>query len=84
MPVLSERTLKALRLNTAGYVYNFDRMMYINRGEKKAFSIEYIDDNPESEIASHIQEANSEGDWRFYTSIPLSEGIKRELKRVLQ
>jgi hypothetical protein len=70
-------------LDSAGYAYNFDRMMYINRGAKKAFSIEFIDDNPESEIASKIQEPNSE-EWRFYTSLPMSEGTEKELKRVLQ
>jgi hypothetical protein len=71
-------------LDSAGYAYNFDRMMYINRLAKKAFSIEYIDDNPEAVIASRIYEPNSEEQWRFYTSLPMSEGTEKELKRVLQ
>ncbi len=43
-------------LDSAGYAYNFDRMMYINRHAKKAFSIEYIDDHPESVIVTRIHE----------------------------
>jgi hypothetical protein len=81
MPRLSTKTHI---LDRAGYAYNFDRMMYINRQAKKAFSIEFIDDNPEAEIASRIQEPNEEADWHFYTSLPMSEGSKKELKRVLQ
>jgi hypothetical protein len=84
MPTLSEKTLKTLRLTAAGYAYNFDRMMYINRQAKKAFSIEFIDDNPESVIASRIHEPNREQDWCFYTSLTMSKGVEKELKRVLQ
>jgi hypothetical protein len=83
MPLLSEKTLKALRLDEAGYAYNFDRMMYINRQVKKAFSREYVEDNPESVIASNIKEPNDDGDWHFYMNTQ-SESVKRELKRVLQ
>jgi len=71
-------------LDSAGYAYNFDRMMYINRQAKKAFSIEFIDDNPKAVIASRIQEPNPEEEWRFYTSLQMSEGTRKELKRVLQ
>jgi hypothetical protein len=75
---------KTQLLDSAGYVYNFDRMMYINRQAKKAFSIEFIDDNPESVIATHIHEPNRERDWRIYTNLQMSEGTRKELNRVLQ
>jgi hypothetical protein len=81
MPRQAEKTHL---LDSAGYAYNFDRMMYINRGAKKAFSVEFIDDHQEIEIASRIQEPNDEQEWRFYTSLPMSEGTKKELTRVLQ
>ncbi len=71
-------------LDTAGYSYNFDRMMYINREAKKAFSVEFIDDHPETEIRSKIQEPSPDEDWSFYTNSDLSEGTRKELKRVLQ
>jgi hypothetical protein len=80
---MSRQPEKTTLLDSAGYAYNFDRMMYINRQAKKAFSIEYIEDNPESVIASHIHEPGSE-EWRIFTSLPMSEGTERELKRVLQ
>ncbi len=76
--------IKTPLLERAGYRYNFDRMMYINRDAKKAFSIEFVDDKPETEIIEKIQEPNEEADWRFYTSLPMSEGSKKELKRVLR
>jgi len=79
--VLTEKTQI---LDAAGYRYNYDRMMYINRQAKKAFSVEYIDDNPESEISSRIHEPNDAADWHFYTSLPMSEGTRKELKKVLQ
>jgi hypothetical protein len=81
MPRQSEKTHL---LDSAGYVYNFERMMYINRQAKKAFSYEYIDDNPESVIASSIQEPNKKQDWLIYTNLPMSEGTEQEIKRVLQ
>jgi hypothetical protein len=81
MPRQAEKTHL---LDNAGYAYNFDRMMYINRHAKKAFSIEFIDDHPEEEIRSKIQEPTDEEDWHFYTNSNLSEGARRELKRVLQ
>ena len=83
MPGQSEKTHL---LDRAGYVYNFERMMYINRQAKKAFSYEYIDDNPVSEIESKIQgpEQANVGDWNIYTSLHMPEGIKKELIRVLQ
>ena len=44
----------------AGYTYNFDRDLYINRAAKKAFSLEFVDDKPEEELAQRVQE-NSGG-----------------------
>jgi hypothetical protein len=81
---MPSQTEKTQLLDTAGYAYNFDRMMYINRKVKKAFSIEFVDDNPQSELASKIQEPKCDDDWRFYTNLPMSEGTEKELKRVLQ
>jgi hypothetical protein len=80
---MPSQTEKTHLLDEAGYVYNFDRMMYINRLAKKAFSREYIDDHAESVIASDIQESNDSGDWRFYANA-LTEGVERELRKVLQ
>jgi hypothetical protein len=81
---MPRQTEKIHLLDDAGYSYNFDRMMYINRQAKKAFSIEFIDDHAKEEIATRIHEPNSEQDWLFYTSLPMSKGTEKELKRILQ
>ena len=77
MPRQSEKTSL---LDSAGYAYNFDRMMYINRHAKKAFSFELVDDNPKSAIETKIRERNGDGEWCFYTNLPMSEGTKRNLR----
>jgi hypothetical protein len=82
--VMPRQNEKINLLDSAGYAYNFDRMMYINRQVKKAFSFEFVDDNPKSAIETKIRERNGDGEWRFYSSLPMSEGTKKELKRVLQ
>jgi hypothetical protein len=81
MPRLSEKTHL---FDNAGYTYNFDRMMFINRQARKAFSVEFIDDRPETEIESKIREPKGNADWEFYTNSPMSEGMKKELEKVLQ
>lgn len=80
MPIQAEKTNL---LNAAGYRYNLDRMMFVNRQVKKAFSTEFVDDHPEADIAARIQEPHNEQEWRFYTNWPILPGIERELKRVL-
>jgi len=67
----------------ANYRYNFDRDMYVNRDNKKAFSIEFVDDAPEAEIADKIKEKTDGRHWTFYTNLDLTDGIKLELERVL-
>jgi hypothetical protein len=70
-------------LKEANYWYNFDRDIFYNRKSKKAFSLEFVDDHKEEEIRSCI-EANTNGSgWTFYFNSPPSEGVKRELERVL-
>jgi hypothetical protein len=70
-------------LKQAGYAYNFNRMLYVNRQAKKAFSVEFIDDNDENELERHIREDGDRGEWRFYFNSPPSESVRRELERTL-
>ncbi len=67
----------------ANYRYNFDRDIYFNRKDRKAFSLEFVDDKPEDEIRRRIRESTNESGWTFYFNSPPSEGVKRELERVL-
>ena len=43
-------------LKEAGYVYNFDREVYVNRGAKKAFSLEFVEDKSEDDLRRSIAE----------------------------
>ena len=80
MPTINEKTHI---FEKAGYAYNFDRMMYLNRSEKKAFSLEFIQDHPEEELVKKIHESNDGNVWRFYFNYTPPDGIRRELERVL-
>jgi hypothetical protein len=70
-------------LEDAGYRYSFDRDLYLNPKDKKAFSIEFIEDNDEQEIAKRIREDTSQSEWLFFFVKKLSPDDKRELSRVL-
>jgi len=70
-------------LKDAGYVYNFDRLAYVNRQTKKAFSIEFVEDNSEEEIKKRISEPTPSGKWRFNFNSEPSDAVKRELESVL-
>jgi hypothetical protein len=71
-------------LEDSGYAYSFDRMIYINRDARKAFSLEFIDDHSEGELESRINEpAPPAGEWHFYFNSDPSEAVKRELSALL-
>ncbi|HEX4227696.1 MAG TPA: hypothetical protein VHZ07_03430 [Bryobacteraceae bacterium] len=71
-------------LKNAGYVYSFDRELYLNRKSKKAFSIEFIEDHSAEEIEGHIRQNIPETDeWTFFFNKPPSTVVKRELANVL-
>jgi len=70
-------------LQQAHYHYNFDRNMYVNRNTKKAFSLEFVADTPEEELAKHIDENTNSTGWTFYFNSPPSESVQRELERLL-
>jgi ATP-dependent RNA circularization protein (DNA/RNA ligase family) len=67
----------------ADYRYNFDRDLFVNRKARKAFSLEFVDDKDENEIRQRIGESTGDAGWTFYFNFPPSEGVKRELERVL-
>jgi hypothetical protein len=72
-------------LDQAGYHYSFDRMIYVNRDARKAFSIEWVQDHDEADLEAHINDpAPPDGDWRFYFNSPPSEAVRRELSAVLR
>jgi hypothetical protein len=75
---------KSQILRDAGYVYNFDRMVYFNRTTKKVFSAEFVEDHDETELRKRISEETKGSEWRFYFNNPRPpEAVKRELANVL-
>ena len=74
---------KSQILQDAGYAYSFDRKIYINRGTKKAFSVEFVEDHSEAELQKHVREETHGNGWEFYFNSPPSQAVKRELEIVL-
>jgi hypothetical protein len=79
---LTKTETKREILEGAGYRYSFDREVYFNRKAKKAFSVEFVEDNPEEELKRHIEEQPG-SEWQFFFNKPPSDAVRRELSRVL-
>lgn len=47
---MTELLEKRELLRTAGYKYNFNREVYVNRDDKKVFSLEFVEDHPQWEL----------------------------------
>jgi len=83
VPNASEVNKKQI-LEQAGYHYSFDRMIYVNRDARKAFSIEYVQDHDEADLEARIKEPTSHnGEWTFNFSSGPSDAVKRELSAIL-
>lgn len=80
---LAELQAKADILKTAGYYYKFDRRMYVNRRTKKAFSMEFIQDHPVSDIEERVMAASDGTAWRFYFNADPSPSVRQQLELAL-
>jgi len=79
---MGELTRKSELFKSKGYAYNFDRMMYVNRRSKKAFSVEFVEDHTEEELRRYIAEECGTGGY-FFLNTTSSESMKRELESAL-
>ncbi|MCX6604340.1 MAG: hypothetical protein NTV52_12190 [Acidobacteria bacterium] len=71
-------------LEDAGYWYSFERELYINRSERKAFSVEFIEDSSEEQLrAALATPAPLAGDWDFKFNTAPSPSVKRQLVAIL-
>jgi hypothetical protein len=66
-------------LKDSGYSYSFDRELYVNRSLKKAFSVEFIEDHLEAEIARLAGDKSPSPEWYFYFYKRPSAAAEREL-----
>jgi hypothetical protein len=83
---LAPTELEAKRqiLEDGGYKYNFDRWLYVNRKVKKAFSVEFIADSPDSVLKDCIQQPSEGREWEFYfNGGKPSESVRRQLEIAL-
>lgn len=76
-------TEKRELLRTAGYTYNFNREVYVNREDKKVFSLEFVEDHAQPELRQKIAEQNVSG-WRFYFKASPPPPVQRELENLLR
>jgi len=77
-------TEKKQILEAAGYWFNFERGLYLNRKERKAMSIEFFEDSDEERLREALATpAPSEGDWDFIFNTAPTPSIRRQLVSLL-
>lgn len=67
-------------LEKSGYRYHFIRSIYFNINEKRAFSLEAIEDRDVEWLTQIISSQKETDDWEIYFSItPPSEKVRDEI-----
>jgi hypothetical protein len=66
-------------LESAGFFYDFNKDIYLNRESKKVFSVEAITDNPVEWLRTRIMERNDTEDWIFYFNQPPDPDVRQEI-----
>lgn len=74
---------KETLLESSGYKYHFDRMIYFNRAVRRAFSLEFVEDHSPVEIQGLIGKPAETGDWTIHFNRPPSDRVKHDLAAVL-
>lgn len=69
--------------DAAGFSYNFDREIYVNRKTKKIFSVDFIEDNDEKTLEGCIREGPTGKKWRSYFNDDPPDAVRRETVAVL-
>ncbi len=77
--------MKSDILENAGYRFNLDRRLYVNRKEKKAFSLLFLENHSPEEIEQCILPATPNGgEWQFFFNDPPSPAVARQLVDLLE
>jgi hypothetical protein len=79
---MTDLTVKEELLENSGYRYHFERMIYINRADRRAFSLEFVEDHSQQEIQKLV-ETPATNEWVFHFNEPPSDRVKRELAEAL-
>lgn len=80
---MRELSQKKEILEKANYRYNFSRDIYYNRGARKVFSLEAIEDHDSQWLSEKINTATVGDQWQFFFNTDPSEKIKAEILREL-
>jgi hypothetical protein len=80
---MRELSKKKDLLEKANYRYHFSRDIYYNRGVRKVFSLEAIEDNDSQWLSEKISAATVGDQWQFFFNDEPSEKIKAEILREL-
>lgn len=70
-------------LEEAGYRYSLRNDIYVNRAERKVFSVEFVEEHTDEQIRARMMERPPAKGWQFYFNDPPSAGVRRELTRLL-
>lgn len=79
---MTDLTEKEQLLESSGYRYHFDRMIYFSRSVRRAFSLEFVEDHSRPEIQK-LLDTPATSDWVFHFNEPVSDRVKRELVEAL-
>jgi len=74
---MDEAIAKEQLLRTAGYYYDFYQMAYVNRKEKKIFSVEALEDHSEDWIRQRMAQPNDTGKWLFFMNQQPSPAVAK-------
>ena len=75
----SKAEIKNETLHKAKYVYNYSYQVYVNKEEKKLFTLEAIVGNNIDWLIEKINEQNFSDEWKFYPLNPLSKKHKEKI-----
>lgn len=70
---------KTKLLEDRGYRFHFRRLIYVQRREKKVFSVEALSDNSLEWLAARLGEENTSGTWRFYFNGTLPRSVREQV-----
>jgi hypothetical protein len=74
---------KSQILKDAGYRYNLERELYVNRAIRTAFSIDFLEETDEQEIRRRLSLPPPVDGWVFHFVKHPSDAVRIELERLL-
>jgi hypothetical protein len=74
---------KSQTLLDAGYRYDRERELYVNRKTRTAFSIDFVEETDEQEIERRLLLPAAVDGWRFHFVNGPSVAVRKELELLL-